>query len=87
MLPALEATLADLGIDLRGQANVELDLEQRPLKVPRAFCFTIEIPDRVVLMIQPMGGPFDWRALFHEAGHAEHFAHVGVSALRAEVVG
>ena len=79
MLPALEATLADLGIDLRSQANVELDLEQRPLKVPRAYCFPIEIPDRVVLMIQPMGGPDDWRALFHEAGHAEHFAHTSAS--------
>jgi hypothetical protein len=22
-----------------------------------------------------MGGPDDWRALFHEAGHTEHFAH------------
>jgi hypothetical protein len=75
MLPALEATLADLGIDLRGQANVELDVEQRPLKTPRAFCAPIEVPERVVLVIQPMGGPDDWRALFHEAGHTEHFAH------------
>jgi hypothetical protein len=23
-----------------------------------------------------MGGPDDWHAFFHEAGHAEHFAHV-----------
>jgi hypothetical protein len=28
-----------------------------------------------MLVIQPMGGPDDWRALFHEAGHTEHFAH------------
>jgi oligoendopeptidase F len=26
-------------------------------------------------MIQPIGGVDDWRALFHEAGHTEHFAH------------
>ncbi len=75
MLPALEATLGDLGIDLRGQKNVELDLEQRPSKTPRAFCAPIEVPDRVVLVIQPIGGADDWRALFHEAGHTEHFAH------------
>jgi hypothetical protein len=75
MLPALEATLADLGIDLRSQENVHLDVEQRPLKSPRAFCSPIEVPDRVMLVIQPMGGPDDWRALFHEAGHTEHFAH------------
>ena len=28
-----------------------------------------------MLVIQPMGGPDDWHALFHEAGHTEHFAH------------
>ena len=75
MLPALEATLHDLGIDLRAQENVHLDVEQRPLKSPRAFCAPIEIPDRIMLVIQPIGGPDDWRALFHEAGHTEHFAH------------
>jgi hypothetical protein len=75
MLPALVATLADLGIDLRSQANVELDLEQRPGKSPRAFCAPIEVPGRVVLVISPIGGKDDWEALFHEAGHTEHFAH------------
>jgi hypothetical protein len=75
MLPALEGTLADLGIDLRSQANVHLDVEQRPLKTPRAFCSPIEVPGKVMLVIQPMGGPDDWRALFHEAGHTEHYAH------------
>jgi oligoendopeptidase F len=75
MLPALEATLADLGVDLYGQENVELDVEQREKKSPRAFCSPIEVPERVVLVIQPIGGVDDWRALFHEAGHTEHFAH------------
>ena len=28
-----------------------------------------------MLVIQPIGGPDDWRALFHEGGHTEHFAH------------
>jgi len=75
MLPALEATLSDMGIDLKSQKNVELDVEQRPKKSPRAFCAPIEIPGRVVLVIQPMGGADDWRALFHEAGHTEHYAN------------
>jgi oligoendopeptidase F len=75
MLPALEATLADLGIDLASQENVHLDLEQRPAKSPRPFCSPIEVPDRVMLVIQPIGGRDDWAALFHEAGHTEHFAH------------
>jgi hypothetical protein len=79
MLPALEVTLAELGIDLRGQQNVELDLEERPNKDPRAFCSPIEVPGRVVLVMKPQGGPADWRALFHEAGHTEHFAHTAPS--------
>jgi hypothetical protein len=75
MLPALEATLSELGIDLRAQENVHLDVEERPNKTPRAFCSPIEVPGKVMLVIQPIGGPDDWRALFHEAGHAEHFAN------------
>jgi hypothetical protein len=75
MLPALDATLDGLGIDLRAQRNVELDVEPRPGKDPRAFCSPIQVPARVVLCIKPMGGVDDWRALFHEAGHLEHFAH------------
>ena len=75
MLPSLEGTLADLGIQLREQENVHLDLEERPNKTPRAFCAPIEVPGKVMLVIQPIGGPDDWRALFHEAGHTEHFAH------------
>jgi hypothetical protein len=75
MVPALEASLGDLGVDLRGQSNVELDLEDRPNKDPRAFCVPVEIPERVILVLKPQGGPDDWRTLFHEAGHTEHFAH------------
>jgi oligoendopeptidase F len=81
MLPALEATLTDMGVDLRSQQNVELDVEQRPKKSPRAFCAPIEIPGRVVLVIQPMGGADDWRALFHEAGHTEHYANTSANLL------
>jgi len=79
MVPALEASLADLGVDLRAQRNVELDLDDRPNKSPRAFCVPIEIPGRVVLVIKPTGGPDDWQALFHEAGHTEHYAHTSPS--------
>jgi hypothetical protein len=75
MLPALEGTLAGLGIELEAQENVHLDIESRPTKSPRAFCAPIEVPGRVMLVIQPIGGPDDWHALFHEAGHTEHYAH------------
>ena len=79
MLPALEASLSDLGIDLHAQRNVELDLADRPNKSPRAFCVPIEVPGRVVLVLKPAGGPDDWSTLFHEAGHTEHYAHTSPS--------
>ena len=80
MVPALEATLTGLGIDLRSQSNIHLDVDVRPNKSPRPFCAPIEVPDRVMLVIQPIGGKDDWEALFHEAGHAEHFALTAADA-------
>jgi hypothetical protein len=79
MIPALRQTLADLGVDLDAQDNVHLDVENRPKKDPRAFCAPIEVPGKVMLVIKPIGGPDDWRALFHEAGHTEHYAHTSAS--------
>ena len=80
MVPALQATLEGLGVDLRSQSNVHLDVDVRPNKSPRPFCAPIEVPDRVMLVIQPIGGKDDWEALFHEAGHTEHFAHTAADA-------
>jgi len=76
MVPALAETLAGLGIDLDSQENVKLDAEPRPTKSPRAFCSTPRVPDEVYLVVAPVGGCSDYDALFHEAGHTEHYAHV-----------
>ena len=57
MVPALEATLEDLGIDLEGQSNVELDLEDRPNKSPRAFCVPIEVPGASCSSSNPRAAP------------------------------
>jgi hypothetical protein len=73
MVPALRETLAGLGIDLDAQSNVVLDTEARPTKMPRAFCAIPRVPAEVYLVIPPVGGHEDYRALFHEAGHAEHY--------------
>lgn len=75
LIDTLLATLRDLGIDAERQGNVHLDTEPRPQKSPRAFCAPIRIPAEVMLVINPHGGQDDYRALFHEAGHAQHFAH------------
>ena len=76
LLPSLRETLHGLGVDLEAQPNVLLDTESRPLKSPRAFCAAVRVPDEVHLVIAPTGGRDDYHALFHEAGHAEHYAHV-----------
>jgi hypothetical protein len=75
LVASLAETLDGLGIDLRGQANVRLDSEPRRTKSPRAFCSTPRVPDEVYLVIAPTGGRDDYGALFHEGGHAEHYAH------------
>jgi hypothetical protein len=75
MLPALEETLAGLGIDLAAQPNVTVDAEVRATKSPRAFCATPRVPAEIYLVVAPVGGRGDYDALFHEAGHAEHYAH------------
>lgn len=76
LIPALEATLRDLDVDSARQANIHLDTEERPRKSPRAFCAPVTIPGEVYLVISPQGGHDDYRALFHEGGHAQHFAHI-----------
>jgi hypothetical protein len=79
LMEAFERTLAGLGIELRSQPNVRLDLEQRPRKSPRAFCAPVHVPNEVYLVIPRRGGRDDYAALFHEAGHTEHYAHVDES--------
>jgi hypothetical protein len=73
MVPALRETLAGIGIDLAAQSNVVLDTESRPTKSPRAFCSIPRVPAEVYLVMPPIGGREDYAALFHEAGHAEHY--------------
>ncbi len=76
LLPSFRATLGGLGIDLNAQGNVLLDLEPRPTKSPRAFCAPVRVPAEVHLVVPPMGGRDDYAALFHEGGHAQHYAAV-----------
>jgi hypothetical protein len=65
-----------MGIPLDSTPGLALDTEPRPGKSPRAFCAPVRVPDEVHLVIKPTGGHEDYRAFFHESGHAEHFSHV-----------
>lgn len=73
LLDAYRETIDALGVNGRG---VRLDVEERPQKSPRAFCSPVRVPDEVYLVILPHGGREDYEALFHESGHAQHYAHV-----------
>lgn len=75
LIDSLGSTLAGLGVELDDQDNIHLDAEPRPTKSARAFCSTPRVPSEVYLVIAPHGGRDDYCALFHEAGHAEHYAH------------
>ena len=63
----LVRTLAGMGIDLKGQKNIRLDVEERPKKSPRAFVSPIKVPLNIRLVIMPQGGHDDYATLFHEA--------------------
>jgi hypothetical protein len=80
LVPSLTGTLAGMGIGLDARPNVSLDVESRALKSPRAFCAPVGVPHEVHLVVAPIGGADDHRALFHEAGHALHFGGVDPGA-------
>jgi oligoendopeptidase F len=74
LMATYSAAMADLGIHVERQSNIHIDDVDRPFKNPRAACFRIKPPDDVRLLIAPVGGASDYTVLFHEAGHAQHFA-------------
>jgi len=75
MLYILKKTLGGMGFDLDKQQNITFDTELRPSKIPRACVSAIDPPGDVRLTVYPSGGYQDYNDIFHETGHAEHFAH------------
>jgi hypothetical protein len=72
---AAEAPLRRMGIDPQAGGRIRIDDEPRPKKTPRAFVATPRIPDEVILVVRPGGGPDDYEAFLHELGHALHYAY------------
>jgi hypothetical protein len=69
-------TMGQLGINIESQKNIIMDVEERENKSPRAFCCPVKVPSEIYLVVMPSGGQDDYGAMFHEGGHAEHFANV-----------
>ncbi|MCE2452193.1 MAG: hypothetical protein J4F48_05030, partial [Nitrospinae bacterium] len=78
--PSAREVCASMGLDLQAEGRVRLDIEDRPLKSPRAFCASIRVPEEVYLVIRPRGGYDDYSAFWHELGHALHYAGVAADA-------
>jgi hypothetical protein len=78
---------AHLQINLDSLKNISIDAQDRPAKNPRAVCFAIDIPSDIRLSIKPIGGPDDYAALFHELGHALHYAHAAEHAMEFKYLG
>ena len=75
--PSLEETIGRLGVQPERPGSISLDLDARPQKQPRAFCLPIRIPFEIKVVMLPAGGYADYASLFHESGHAHHFAWTG----------
>jgi hypothetical protein len=70
-LKALRRFLSGIGLDL---GAVQVDDSLHPRKRPRAFVNPVDAPADVRLSVKPVRGLDDYWTLFHEAGHAVHFA-------------
>jgi hypothetical protein len=64
-----------MGIDPQAAGRIRVDDEPRPKKTPRAFVAAPRVPDEIILVVRPGGGPDDYTAFLHELGHALHFAY------------
>jgi hypothetical protein len=87
MLERAESTYAGLGINLQSMKNLTIDADSRPLKIPRAVCYAIDVPSDVRLSVKPVGGFDDYRSLFHELGHALHYSHTKEHAFEFKYLG
>ena len=80
LLDVAARTLNGMGIDVGSLANLKIDTAQRKLKSPRPFCCRVHVPSDIRLVVMPRGGREDYMMLFHETGHALHFAYADSAA-------
>jgi hypothetical protein len=87
MLNVLHSTYIGDGIDIPAMKNLMIDSENRPTKNPRAVCYAIDVPTDIRLSIKPIGGFDDYSALFHEVGHALHYANTRENSFEFKYAG
>jgi hypothetical protein len=74
MLPVVQATVSELGIEPERKDSVLFDLEFQEGKRAAPLCIPIRIPHEIKIVMQHRDGSRHYGALFHEIGHAYHFA-------------
>ena len=67
--------VGEMGLDAEAAGRIRYDTGEREHKRARAFCAPVRVPDEVYLVTRPHGGYTDYRAFWHELGHALHFAN------------
>lgn len=75
LLPSAMTVFDDMGLGDIARNKIKVHDEELEKKVPRAACFPIRVPEDVRMTIKPIGGISDYSALYHEFGHAQHFAN------------
>jgi len=74
LVETAQIQMKEMGLDAWRSGRVRLDTQERPGKQARAFCVMVRVPEEVYLVIRPHGGHSDYRAFWHELGHAMHFS-------------
>ncbi len=75
LIPSIEDTFFNMGIDIHDQPNINLSFDRREGKAPKAFCCPINIPDEIHLVLNPKGGIEDYQNSLREAGQSQQYIH------------
>ncbi len=71
--------LRSLGIDIKKQTGLKIDLENNPAKIYPALCIPVDIPTDVRISLKPSGNFQDFLQLFHLLGMAQQYLHTEVN--------
>lgn len=86
-LEAAGALAAGLGLPLADQPNLRIDAATHPKKLPQSVALPVDPPRDVRLSAAPAAGLAPLRALLHELGAAEYYAHVGAGPVELRRLG
>ena len=80
LVTAVPRSLAAFGRMGFALAHVPVDVEDRPLKYPGAFCFPVHTPSDVRVSVRLASAHHLVDMLYHELGHAVHFSGIAPAA-------